>query len=858
MSQNERVILPSFGAGELSPALFARVDLAKYKVGLALCRNTFVDYRGGASNRAGTQYLATSATAAPLAPRIIPFIVSTLNSYVIELGNNYATFYQNGTVVQANLATPWAIADIAALKYSQSASVLTVVHPNYPPYDIKLTNTTFSIVEQVYGPQMVPPTDLQATATGGGGTDYYHGYVVTAVSADGTEESLPTFPTIVASPTLGVNNQIKVTWTPPSVGVSKYNVYGWGGESGYRGDNPPSAVFGFITSTLGPSFSDNGTLTPDFTKLPPQFNDPFSPGQIVQAVVASGGTQTVAYDPLIVTDSTGSGASGYAVSTVANGSGAALGVVITTPGANYTNPTITTAGGATITTTLGQESGTYPSCVGYDQQRRGYGATNSLPQTLTFSQPDNFLNFDTTPVSQDTDAITATLAGRQVNYIEALVPMNTGLVVLTTGGAFLVSGGGQSAAITPSNFSALPQASSGANSLPPLVINYDVLYCQNRGAVVRDLAFNFYVQSYTGTDRSVLASHLFSTYTLIDWTWAEEPYRLVWVVRSDGKLLSMTYVPEQELCAWARHDTQGLVKYICSIPEGQENVVYLVVQRYLNGAWVNCIERFASRQWTEVEDCWFLDAAYKVPETSPNASIQLSAITGNAVTVTATSGTPFTAGDVGNILWAGGGQAQVTAYTSPTSITVEVLQPFPTVSADTTIPLPYSAGQWTYDTPTQSVGGLSWLAGQTVGIMVDGMPQPQAVVPGSGILPLEVAGTKIIVGLPYSSQFQTLRLDTGDPTIQGKRKLVTAVTLRVYQTLGIVVGPDFDSLYPVDDLVIPVTIPLELISDDSVDARELLAAQWTKEAQVCIQQNAPLPMSILGIIPEITLGDTGR
>jgi hypothetical protein len=856
MSQSERVILPSFGAGELSPALFARVDLAKYKVGAALLRNFFVDYRGGASNRAGSSQCAISATAYPNVPRVIPFIVATTNSYVIELGNKYATFYQNGVAGQSNLATPWAIADLPALKYTQSGSTLTVTHPSYPPYDIVLqSNGTFTCTQQAYGPQQQPPTGVTIGSTGPTGTDYYFGYVITAISPDGKEESLPTFPVIVSCPSLGAT-QVKITWTPPPGGASKYNVYGWGGKGGFNNNTPPPAVFGFISSTLGPSFVDDGSITPDFAKLPPQFQDPFSPGQIA-SVTASGGTLTNAYTALTITDPTGTGAAGYVLNSVISGSGNAIGVVITNPGKNYTNPTIS-AGGATYTATLGQTSNTYPAVCGYYQERRVFGASNNLPETLTFSQTAKYNNFDTTPVTLDSDAITATLAGRQVNYIQSLTPMNTGLVVMTSGGAFLVSGGGTQAAITPSNFSALPQASSGANNLQPLVINYDILYCQNRGAVVRDLAFNFYVQSYTGSDRSMLASHLFNKQTLVDWTWAEEPHRIVWVVRGDGRLLSLTYVPDQEMYAWARHDTNGLYKYICSVPEGQVNAVYAVVQRYLNGSWQNVIERFSDRQFNQLADAWFVDCGYKAPETSPAANITLSAATGT-VTVTADQAV-FASGDVGKELWANGGMGTVASYIDSKHITLNVspLLPFPLVSPDdpNAVPLPAASGTWTYDTPITSVN-VPWLANMTVAMLIDGVPQPQAVVPSNGTLVLPTPGTKVIVGLPFSSQLQTLRLDVGDPTIQGKRKLVTAVTLRVYETLGIQVGPDFVDLTDVQDLDAPYT-PAALNTEDSIDARELLTSQWTKEAQVCVQQSNPLPCTVLGIIPEVTVGDTAR
>lgn len=98
MSSN--IIQSSFASGELSPTLFARVDLTKYHTGCATLRNFFVDYRSGASTRPGTK-IANQAkqSGAGLPPRLIPFQTSALVPYVVEFGDKYVRFFSNGAAV---------------------------------------------------------------------------------------------------------------------------------------------------------------------------------------------------------------------------------------------------------------------------------------------------------------------------------------------------------------------------------------------------------------------------------------------------------------------------------------------------------------------------------------------------------------------------------------------------------------------------------------------------------------------------------------------------------------------------------------------------------------------------------------
>ena len=119
--------------------------------------------------------------------------------------------------------------------------------------------------------------------------------------------------------------------------------------------------------------------------------------------------------------------------------------------------------------------------------------------------------------------------------------------------------------------------------------------------------------------------------------------------------------------------------------------------------------------------------------------------------------------------------------------------------------------------------------------------------------------TIVTVGLAYVPQLQTLPLDVGEPTVQGKRKKITAVTVRVKDALGLSIGGDATSLVPMKDLVvgnIGTMTNVAVTGLVTADARTIIDPRWTVPGQFLIQQSNPYPASILGVIPEITVGDT--
>lgn len=292
-------------------------------------------------------------------------------------------------------------------------------------------------------------------------------------------------------------------------------------------------------------------------------------------------------------------------------------VTVTSPGGGYVStPTVSfSSGAATATAALSSAAGGNPTVPGFFQQRLVLAAPNSAPQTFYMSKPGQYFNFDVSVIAQANDAITSTLVSGQLNTIKTMVPQSAGLLMLTDRNSWLIHGGsGQGSAISPSSIIANAQSFNGVSDVPPIIANYDVLYIQSKGSIMRDAAYSIYTNVYTGTDISVISSHLFYGYTITEWAWAEEPFKLVWAIRSDGTMLTLTFLKEQEFIGWAHSiTTNGAFKSVATVVEasasaGEVDAIYMVVQRTIRARPVKYIERIAERTFpTGVADAWTVD-----------------------------------------------------------------------------------------------------------------------------------------------------------------------------------------------------------------------------------------------------------
>lgn len=694
-------------------------------------------------------------------------------------------------------------------------------------------------------------------------------YTVTAGGAYAGGAAVPTI--VVAAP--GTGSQATAV---PSMGVSVV------GAITHATTNEDIVTTGADPNGSNLTFADGVVLRITNTTLAGG-SPPFVTWRVNNVTLTNPGSVTVGTLPTSPAPPSSCSVSGFVQF---NGAGGAFGVTFTwavmkvlgvSAGAGYTSaPAVTfSSGAATATATLAPGGGGgNPGVPGFIQERLMLSAQIQSVQSFNLSQPGSFYNFNTSNPVQDDDAISGTIVSEELNDIRSTTPVPTGIMALTGRGGWLINGGGgisTQVPITPINATAQPQAFNGANDLRPLKVGMDLLYGTNKGNYVRDLSYNLYAQIFTGADISVLSNHLFFGYFIYDWCWAEEPFKTLWAVRNDGQALSLGYVKEQELIGWAHHDTNGQFKSTCSVIEtvGNGNIVdavYFIVQRGINGNYVSYIERMADRFFPYgYEDSWSVDCAL---QTSPVFTISTTlfvngdaSVVGNLVVLLDGISTPFTAPmAAGNwIVRVNGGIYKITAFTNSGQVTAQVVQVCSVINLYTGNPYP-AIGGYTIWTPISTVSGLTQLIGQNVFGVADGAAIGPFTVSVSGTVALGLTATKVTLGLVYTPQLQTLPLDLGEPTVQGKRKKIVALTLRVADTLGLSVGKTFQTLVAMKDFLIgnvPTTSTGVALIGGLVngDGRTILDQEWDTAGNYCVQQNLPYPATILGVMPETIVGD---
>jgi hypothetical protein len=121
------------------------------------------------------------------------------------------------------------------------------------------------------------------------------------------------------------------------------------------------------------------------------------------------------------------------------------------------------------------------------------------------------------------------------------------------------------------------------------------------------MGYDFNVNGYVSVDLSIRAAHLFDYKTITGLAYAKGPIPIVWATSSDGRLLGLTYIPEQQVYAWHTHETQGSFESVCTVGEGNDDVCYVVVKRTVGEATKRYVERLGSRYYENLEDFFAVD-----------------------------------------------------------------------------------------------------------------------------------------------------------------------------------------------------------------------------------------------------------
>ena len=272
----------------------------------------------------------------------------------------------------------------------------------------------------------------------------------------------------------------------------------------------------------------------------------------------------------------------------------------------------------------------YPACCNFYQDRFVFGGTYAEPQTEWYSVTGDYNNFARHTPLQSDDGITIPLLARQINTIRSMIGLS-GMVTLTNSAEWTIGYGVD--VMTPTNTGgARADSYYGCADVAPVVVGSRILFVQDVGCALRDMGYTYEAQGYAGNNISLLANNLFRGYEITQMSYAQEPDSVVWCIRDDGALLGLTYMRDQDVWGWHRHDTQGKFESVCAIPGKAQSEVYFVVnrdgQRY--------IERLAYRLTDDNPvNCFFVDCGLSIINAVPVTSINIPHLAGKTVAVLA-------------------------------------------------------------------------------------------------------------------------------------------------------------------------------------------------------------------------------
>jgi hypothetical protein len=819
-------IQSNFTAGEISPYLFSRIDLEKYRNGCYTLQNFIAQRYGGIRKRGGTEFI-NEVKDSSKSVRLVNFVYSVTQAYVLEFGDLYVRFYTNGGILESSpgvpveVVTPYDQNEIWDLQFAQSADVLYIVHPDFAPRTLSRTSaTTFVLDEMDFedGPYldlndtattMTPasfgsitptmsgltaPSGTVSTASGaadawevfdrnvetdstldGGSTGYVQyqqaggaqviadAYYLTAAKNVTNSQDMPTIWQFQGS-----NNGS--TWTTLD---SRQGETGW--------QNSETRYYEFENSTAYEYYRLNfqGGGGPDANSsdiaeigIHRKATDQTAFNLTASAVTGiNDGVGFVASDvgrPIRLLGSDGRWRWARIIARTSS-------TIVTIQLYDHALPDLT----AIINWRMGAWSDTtgWPGAIEFFAGRLCFARTATQPQTVWMSEVDDFTSFHISDPLVDSDAIEATITSGSINEVKWLAE-GTALFAGTTAAVRTFGPSSTQAAVSPTNIQQRRETNFGASALQPLRLGNTALYSGYYRKDLRELVYSFDVDGFTSQDLSILSEHLLRP-QVKQLAYAQNPDSVVWHVMDDGTCAGMTYERDQSVIAYHKHVFGGVfgsgaavVESVTTIPATTRDETWLVIKRTIDGATVRYVERMSVGLdvTDDKEDATFLDSH-----------------------------------------------------------------------------LTYSG------VATSTLSGLDHLEGETVKVWGDGAYQGEFVVASGAIDLGEVEVEQASVGLTYTSIMETLSPEMGAQggVAQTRIGRVSEVFLRLYRSLGgRVGGADSVRLETIlyRDTDDPMdTSPALFTGDKKVE----IEMNWERGKRLRVEHSDPTPFTLLGLIYEL-------
>lgn len=626
----------NFSGGELSPRLYGRVDLAKYNDSVKEARDVVILQHGGAIGRPGTDFLGEVADSADIT-RLIPFVYSQTDAYVLEHGDASVRVWKSGALVAGpvTFASAYSSAQVFDVDYIQGADTMFTFHPSVAIQRLQRFSDTvwrfqtapldpapFDEVGSRYG----GATATLSAATVGAGRTITSSYAGFRRGDIGRKlisgAGIATVTGYTSQTVLVVEITTAFSGTALSAGA-------WYLDSSPQcllkpyDDGPVGAVI-YLTAaltraadiTLSAKTGAGVTITASAAV--------FVAGDVGKLLYAGSGTITITgyTDTTHITGnvvdeefnalsySTGAwGIEGDAFTAEDVGKyvriNGGLCEIVTSVSVNamqakiiteLTSNIVAPAGAWTLEATVWSTEEGYPKTGSLHEQRLIAASTARFPQTVWGSRSGAYLDF--TPGVDDDHSYSFTMASDEINPIQFMAAGNE-LVGLTYGGGWVLSGGIEKP-ITPTNIRAKQYARAGSATVRPEQIDEDLYYVQRGVSQVRTFGYDMTVGGYQSSEASTLSEHLVRD-GIEEISFQQSPERVAWLRREDGKYVAMTVSKEQNIRAYTLCElVGGVVESMATIPEDGEDHTYLLVRRTINGATKRYVERM---NWAAYQDC---------------------------------------------------------------------------------------------------------------------------------------------------------------------------------------------------------------------------------------------------------------
>lgn len=411
--------------------------------------------------------------------------------------------------------------------------------------------------------------------------------------------------------------------------------------------------------------------------------------------------------------------------------------------------------------------------------------------------------------------------------------------------------------ITPTSLPNLKKQSRyGSSRIQPVVMQNTGIFVQVGNKRVREIVFSNDLQAYTAPDLTALSEDITGTGGITDMALQNSPSSVLWCVRSDGQIALLNSTEDGQR-GWTRCVTRAgdTFESVAVIRNGTEDQVWVTVKRSINGSTTRYVEYFNVRDFgTDQADAIYLDCSVTF---DGGAALDIEGITqADPAVVTITdhgllSDQWVRLEDVGGMAELNTLHDGVFRITKLSDDTFSLQDPADTTDIDSTGFTAYTSGG-TAQRVAKTLTNAVHLANEECGVLADGGVHPDVTPNASGEYTLQAYHNVVQIGLKYDQNVEPVPVEPLEAA--GRTANLARVRVKLYNTLGLSVGPDTDHLKAI--IFRGVDDPLSTAPSLFTGIKEVsISGKYSVPASLYMRQSSPLPMTILGVSCDVEIND---